>query len=57
MDASRLLSPGNARYIPPHRSCTGSDQFGEIRMAALIALGLAFGIFAILNLIDNKRLD
>jgi len=26
-------------------------------MAALIALGLAFGVFAILNLIDNKRLD
>ena len=26
-------------------------------MAAIIALGLAFGIFAILNLIDNKRLD
>jgi hypothetical protein len=26
-------------------------------MAALVALGLAFGIFAILNLIDNKRLD
>jgi len=26
-------------------------------MAALIALGLAFGIFALLNLIDYKRLD
>jgi len=26
-------------------------------MAALIALGLCFGVFAILNLIDNKRLD
>jgi len=26
-------------------------------MAAVVALGLAFGIFAILNLIDNKRLD
>jgi len=26
-------------------------------MAALVALGLAFGIFALLNLIDNKRLD
>jgi len=26
-------------------------------MAALIALGLCFGVFAILNLIDNKRLN
>jgi len=26
-------------------------------MAAIIALGLAFGIFALLNLIDYKRLD
>jgi len=26
-------------------------------MAALIALGLCFGVFAIFNLIDNKRLD
>ncbi|EAP90709.1 hypothetical protein OA2633_13430 [Oceanicaulis alexandrii HTCC2633] len=26
-------------------------------MAALVALGLAVGIFGILNLIDNKRLD
>jgi hypothetical protein len=26
-------------------------------MAALIALGLCFGVFAVLNLIDNKRLD
>ncbi len=30
---------------------------GVTLMAAIIALGLAFGIFAILNLIDFKRLD
>ena len=29
----------------------------RLLMAAIIALGLAFGIFALLNLIDNKRLD
>jgi len=26
-------------------------------MAALVALGLTFGVFAVLNLIDSKRLD
>ncbi|MEO1039997.1 MAG: hypothetical protein AAFX09_10660 [Pseudomonadota bacterium] len=30
---------------------------GEMIMAAIIALGLCFGIFAILNLIEFKRLD
>jgi hypothetical protein len=29
----------------------------ETFMAAIIALGLAFGIFALLNLIEYKRLD
>ena len=27
------------------------------KMAALIAIGLVFGVFAILNLIEFKRLD
>lgn len=61
-DAPIHLSPRReARYIPGQhiRAAPGGAQTAikDRPMAAIVALGLAFGIFAILNLIDNKRLD
>ncbi|MGJ3230975.1 MAG: hypothetical protein ACFE0P_04180 [Oceanicaulis sp.] len=56
----RLSPRGKARYIrlePGHASAARPPVNKEIPMAAIVALGLAFGIFALLNLIDNKRLD
>jgi len=50
---SALSLRGKARYI--HMRHRFFDR--RPSMAAIIALGLAFGIFALLNLIDNKRLD
>jgi hypothetical protein len=57
--AARLLLRGRARYIHAqhHSPASVRASAGDTSMAALIALGLAFGIFALLNLIDYKRLD
>jgi len=56
--APRLSQRDRPRYMLRNRFGAAS-RAGKWRllMAAIIALGLAFGIFAILNLIDNKRLD
>jgi len=57
--AVRLSLEAGPRYIPAQLVSTRLRQVlsGETSMAAIIALGLAFGIFALLNLIDYKRLD
>ena len=48
----RALYPLQTQSSLRPQACTG-----DAAMAAIIALGLAFGIFALLNLIDYKRLD
>ena len=55
---SLSLRPAS-RYIAGIRAVRARSRFSRRTrpMAALVALGLAVGIFAILNLIDNKRLD
>jgi hypothetical protein len=57
--AGRLSPRSGARYIhsKPIAARLGGAHRRSMHMAAIIALGLAFGIFALLNLIDYKRLD
>lgn len=65
--AAALLLGARPRYIcrnicrngapAPHVPPATTAHQRETAMAAIIALGLCFGIFAILNLIDNKRID
>jgi hypothetical protein len=64
MALNRCLSNGaplNSSVQPAHR-LLGSDSdlnmmSQELLMYALIAIGIAFGVFSLLNLIDMKRLD
>lgn len=58
-DAISLPMAVASRYMrKPSAPCARKSFSRRTRpMAALVALGLAVGIFAILNLIDNKRLD
>jgi len=56
---AHLSHRAGARYIhaQANQACDRQAFKGDAAMAAIIALGLAFGIFALLNLIDYKRLD